>query len=161
MGSALLLAGAFLIKHWIANYPLQTAYTAEGLSTAPGNAWVRPLMIRAAIHAISTLVLTFVYYIVSGADFSLLLMICVASIDMLAHIIIDRFKVDPELFGQFQVASAAEMAQIAQDYKSSDPAVVAAAQAKSDSNKYFWWATGITYSAYGIVYLWMVYILMK
>lgn len=161
MALAFLLLGALFIKHWVANYPLLTSYTAQGLSTTDGNGWIKPMLARAGIHAALTAGIVVLFSIFSSLPLNIPALICVAAIDLIAHLVLDRAKVDPELLGQFQVASAAELAQIQIDYTSKSPAVVAAAQAKSQSNLYFWWGTGLIYVAYSLVYIEMARILTK
>jgi hypothetical protein len=50
-----LLYAAFMVKHFLCDYPLQTAWMAKGKGTVTG--WQAPLAAHAAMHAAGTLVI--------------------------------------------------------------------------------------------------------
>lgn len=85
---------AFQVKHFIADYPLQTAYM---LGKMQRTGWIKPLMAHAAVHAFLTFLIVllvqpsnyFLYFILPLADFSI-------------HFIIDRIKASPDLGGRFK-----------------------------------------------------------
>lgn len=80
----------FQLKHFIADYPLQSVYM---LGKMKNTDWVKPLMAHSFVHAIGTLL------IVSLWDLQLGLIL--ALVDFTLHFIVDRLKADPKLGGQF------------------------------------------------------------
>lgn len=72
---------AFVFKHLLADYVLQTAHMAEAKGAAVG--WAKPLAIHSAIHAIGTLLVV----LPLAASFWWL-----AILDFLLHGTIDRAK---------------------------------------------------------------------
>lgn len=146
----------FALKHFLASYPLQTSYTVKGLSSS---GWFVPMLARCGIQAGCTMLLTLGFWYKMGASFNGMLLVSVMAIDFVSHFLIDRMKVSPEFLGRFQVASPQELAQMQIDYTSKDPGVVVAAQAESDSNKYFWWADGFCHLLYGVIGLTMAYLI--
>lgn len=149
----LMLAAMFAIKHFIANYPFQCSYTSQALQQS---GWFRPMLARISIHGVASIVIVLIYWKMNGMAMNFSALGMVALIDMVSHLLIDRFKVDQEFLGRFKVVSQAEFAQIASDYKSSDHDVVLAAQAKSEANKYFWWSEGLVHLLYVLVGLYLV-----
>lgn len=147
---ALIVALAF--KHFFANYPLQCSYTVKGLGQS---GWFRPMLARCSVHGLATLAVVMVYWMRSGHAVDISLLALVVAFDMVSHLLIDRFKVDKEFLGRFSVSSHAELIQMAEDYKSKDHSVVMAAQAKSDSNKYFWWSDGMIHMMYAVCALYI------
>lgn len=147
----------FALKHFLASYPLQCSYTVKGLGSSN---WFLPMLARCSVPAITTMVLVLGIWHKMGVSLNVTLLAVVMAIDFVSHFLIDRMKVSGGLFGRFQVASPQELAQIAIDYTSKDPAVVEAAQAESDSNKYFWWVDGFCHLLYGAIGLTQIYLIM-
>jgi hypothetical protein len=156
MMSTFVLIALFALKHFLASYPLQCSYTVKGLGSTD---WVKPMLARAGVQAVCTALLAVGYWMVMGKATNLPLLAMVAGIDFVSHFLIDRVKVSKEFLGHFMVASSAELQQAAIDYTSPNRSVVAAAQAKSDSNKYFWWADGLIHLVYALIGLGMAYLI--
>jgi hypothetical protein len=146
----------FALKHFLASYPLQCSYTVKGLGSS---GWFKPMLARCSIQSACTALLALGYWMKTGAGINVTLLVAVMGLDFVSHFLIDRMKVSPEFLGRYQVASPQELAQMAVDYQSKDIAVVKAAQAESDSNKYFWWCDGLCHLLYGLVGLYMAYLI--
>lgn len=142
------LIALMALKHFVASYPLQCSYTVKGLGSSN---WLLPMLARCSIHGAATIIVILSWWWHNGEPMRWSILAIVAGADMLSHFVIDRVKVSSELLGKYQVASPQELAQIAIDYQSKDASVVAAAQAESDSNKYFWWVDGGCHLLYGLV----------
>ena len=71
----------FLVKQWVADFMLQTAWMAKGKECQQG--WVFPLMLHVAIHGMGTLLITLA--IAPGLAW-------LALIDVVLHGVIDRGK---------------------------------------------------------------------
>lgn len=149
------LLAAICVGRWLASYPLQCSYTVTGLD--PGSP-LAPRAARGAVFGLVFAVIISAYWMLQGMPIKLELLAVAIGGAVLAHMLIDYIKIAPSMLGQFKVASQAEFEQIAIDYKSKDAAVVAAAKAKSESSKYFWWSNGLLYVAYGLLDLGLIYL---
>jgi hypothetical protein len=152
--SVYIVIALFALKHFLASYPFQCSYTVKGLQQDPG--WLVPMLARSSVFGVLTAALVAGYWMYAGHPINWVLLAAVSLGDMASHIVIDRIKVSGDMLGGFQVASPQEISQMKIDYQSKDPAVVKAAQAESDSNKYFWWVDGACHLAYGLVGIYIV-----
>ena len=87
-----LLLVLFQLKHFIADYPLQTQYML-GKTKATG--WINPLAAHAAVHAWFTFL---IILFVSPDNYLLYLL---ALVDFVIHFTVDRIKASPKLGGRF------------------------------------------------------------
>ena len=90
--SIFLLLVAFQLKHFIADYPLQTQYML-GKTKATG--WIKPLAAHAAVHAWFTFL---IILFISPDNYLLYLLVLV---DFVIHFTVDRIKASPKLGGKF------------------------------------------------------------
>jgi hypothetical protein len=155
MPVAFILVALFALKHFLANDPLQCRYTVKGLAQTN---WILPMCARASVHSVLTLVLVLGYWIKMGKEVAIPLLLGVMAIDFLSHFALDRARVSKEFFGRFQVASAEDLAQMSLDYQSKNPAVVKAAQLRSESNKLFWWSEGFLNLMYALWFIEMAFL---
>lgn len=86
-----ILLVAFQVKHFIADYPLQTPYM---LGKMKSTGWVKPLAVHALIHAMFTIFI--------AIWFNPHLALALGVIDFILHFIIDRLKASPNLGGRFK-----------------------------------------------------------
>lgn len=81
----------FQIKHFVADYPLQTRYM---LGKFKEHGWIKPLAAHCGVHAGFTFAIAFAF-----VDFGLSLF--VALLDFVIHFTMDRIKASPKLLGRF------------------------------------------------------------
>jgi hypothetical protein len=83
----------FQIKHFVADYPLQTPYMLGKFKPFPQFIW--PLAAHAGVHTIFTVVIALAY---QRYD----LVMSLALLDFTTHFVIDRLKASPALLGRFK-----------------------------------------------------------
>jgi len=83
---------ALFIKHFLADFLLQTAYMLGKGKT--GSGWILPLAAHCLVHALFTLII-FLFF---KPDLALGL----ALLDFVIHFIVDRIKASPSLGGRFK-----------------------------------------------------------
>ena len=76
-----LLYAAFMVKHFLCDYPLQTAWMAKGKGTVTG--WQAPLAAHAAMHAAGTLAIALA---------TVPTLAWLALVDLVVHGTVDRTK---------------------------------------------------------------------
>lgn len=91
---------AYQLKHFIADYPLQSNFYMLGKFRDKG--WVKPLAAHAAVHAAGTL-------LISALVGRPLLGLALAVFDGVVHFTMDRIKASNRLLGRFKALSAQEM----------------------------------------------------
>lgn len=91
METLFLLLVLFQIKHFIADYPLQTGYMLGKLQRTN---WVLPLLSHASVHSVFTFVISVLFVPVQLALF-------LAIADLILHFVIDRLKASPDIGGRF------------------------------------------------------------
>jgi hypothetical protein len=89
--TTLLLLCAYQLKHFFADYPLQTPYMLRKFES--GRTWILPLAAHAGVHAGATLLIALC---VRPSMFWL------ALVDFVVHFIVDRIKASPSLLGRFK-----------------------------------------------------------
>jgi hypothetical protein len=95
----LVLLVAFQVKHFLADYPLQTPYMLQKCKPYPEYIW--PLFAHAGVHAgmtFSLCVLASPFPLMWAAFFACSL----ASLDFLSHVVIDRLKASPSFLGRWK-----------------------------------------------------------
>lgn len=126
----------FQIKHFVADYPLQTPYMLKKF--LGGRDWIIPLACHAGVHALFTLLIALavkpeVAFLVAGIDFTL-------------HFIMDRIKASPNMLGKYKALTA-------KDYMSSTPE-------QKKHNTYFWWSLGLDQSVHHLTHYLIIWILL-
>lgn len=81
----------FQIKHFLADYPLQTDYMLRKFDR---DGWALPLLSHAAIHGGFTLIITSAFVAPSIA-------IALTLFDVAVHFTMDRIKASPYIFGKY------------------------------------------------------------
>ena len=145
VAAALLLVAAFKVKHFVADYPLQTPYM---LGKFKPTGWVRPLAAHAGVHAAITALVAL------GAGAGLLALGC-ALLDFVVHFVMDRVKASPNLMGRWKALSAGEYRSAARmaEYDGTDPELVGAARFGRQllrHNTLFWNCLGIDQLVHGL-----------
>lgn len=170
-----LLLAIFQIKHFIADYPLQTEYMLGKFKT--GTNWILPMCAHVGVHGLFTFTIC-IFYI--GFWLSLLL----AFTDMFIHFIMDRIKASPDMLGRFKSLSASEFRNFIEteailndklskilDSTSSTPEealnvvhekieFIASKNIKKINNTYFWWSLGFDQMIHHLTDLFVVYMIV-
>jgi hypothetical protein len=127
----------FQIKHWLADYPLQTEYM---LGKFKDTGWVRAAGLSTpAVHALGTILLAALW----GANHILLL----GLLDFVVHFTMDRIKASPYKLGRFKPLFGDDFLRAKADsvlmplYENEDR--IGRAKRALKGNTYFWWFLGI------------------
>jgi len=83
----------FQIKHFLADFPLQTEYM---LGKFNAKDWELPLFTHAAVHALMTFGI--VMYFLGNVEIAAGMMM----LDLVTHFTIDRVKASPYMFGKYK-----------------------------------------------------------
>lgn len=97
-----LLLVIFQIKHWLADYRLQTYWMVQGKGAEKD--WVDPLAAHAGIHAGLTFAIASVFLLLCNPGYVL----CAAGLavmDFWIHFGVDRLKASPRTFGSIPMSS--------------------------------------------------------
>lgn len=109
----------FQLKHFLADYPLQTRYMLGKFK--PGLGYVLPLFLHASVHAAFTFLICWTF---SSFWFA----VVAAVFDHTVHFLMDRLKASPSLLGKHKPLTAKEYPCASEEGKR--------------GNKYFWWSLG-------------------
>lgn len=131
-----LLLALFQVKHFFADFPLQTPYMLQKFKL---KGWVLPLAAHAVVQASFTILIS----IWLKPELAVLL----GLFDFVVHFIMDRIKASPNLLGRYKLLSAAEY-----------PGATLAAR---KSNTYFWWALGFDQMVHQLSYLVIIFFLLR
>jgi hypothetical protein len=141
----LLLLVLFQLKHFLADYPLQTAYM---LGKFGPQGWVKPLALHAFVHAMFTDVLIGGYLVLTRPERPLLWALGTAcalgTLDFAVHFTMDRIKASPQLLGRYKALSGKEWMR-AKKVVESPGSDIARLFAEGDlrGNTRFWWSLGL------------------
>lgn len=91
--SIAILLVIFQVKHFVADYPLQTSYMLGKFKPFPQ--FICPLAAHAGVHAAFTVIIAVAY---QRYD----LVVSLALLDFTTHFAIDRLKASPALLGRFK-----------------------------------------------------------
>lgn len=94
----LVIVTAFLVKHFICDFPLQTRYMLGKFGPFPG--YVLPLALHCKVHAIGTALIA--YFLIDEDLGGWSLVWYWAVTDFLSHFVIDRIKASPKLLGRWK-----------------------------------------------------------
>lgn len=141
MVTIFLLLLAFQLKHFLADYPLQTEYMLGKFK--PGKGYVLPLFLHASVHA------AFTFLICWGIQFPGVgpkLALGLALLDGGIHFAMDRIKASPRLLGRHKPLTA-------KDYPT-------ATEEQKRGNKYFWWSLGVDQGVHHLTHYIIIAILL-
>lgn len=99
MATVFALLIAFQVKHFLADYPLQTRWMLGKFKREP-NEWVPPLTAHAFAHASLTAVIVGVASALLGKSVWLAWTLAIG--DFVVHFIVDRIKASPDLLGRWK-----------------------------------------------------------
>ena len=127
----LLLLIILVIKHWLADFPLQTEYM---LNKSAKEGWAIPLLDHALVHGFMS---TVIFMLFSTWWFGLLIGI----LDTMLHFIIDRLKGSPTIKEMYEPWLLRTF--------------------KTDSNKIFWVTLGLDQALHYLSYILYLYIWLR
>jgi len=120
---------AFQFKHFICDYPLQTSYM---LGKMRATNWVLPLTAHAAVHAIGTFTVSYIFLLNLSYTLDAILFASILSVtDFVVHFFVDRLKASPNLGGKF-----------------------------NPTQPYFWWALGADQMAHHLTHYFLIFTLI-
>jgi len=138
----------YQIKHFVADYLLQTPYMLKKF--LPGWDFALPLAAHAGVHALFTL----------GIMLLLaphLWYLCL--LDFAAHFVIDRVKAGPKYLGRYKALMAAEFKRVINTYThANDSDAKTAAKEKLRGNTLFWIALGADQMFHHLTHYVIIYI---
>jgi hypothetical protein len=139
-----LLLVIFHLKHFLADYPLQTPYMLGKFKSGWG--WIKPLAAHAGIHS------AFTSAISAGAGATWRLAIGLAALDFAIHFVMDRIKASPHQLGRWKALSANEMKAVMRGYDPSSGTPISDSIQRHylRSNKLFWWSLGLDQMVHGL-----------
>jgi hypothetical protein len=122
----------FQLKHFFADYPLQTKYM---LGKFKDFGWEKPLLAHVGVHALFTFLIT-CYFGVFHA-------VCFAGIDATIHFVMDRFKADRRYLGRFKSLT--------------EETAPTATKEQWRSNNYFWWSLGFDQMIHHLTHYFIIF----
>lgn len=93
MNASLILMTALLVKHFIADFPLQNRYMLGKFKRV---GWVLPLVAHSSVHVALSIV------VLLAVGVGPLLTLLLATGEGVAHFVIDRVKAHPDLGGRWK-----------------------------------------------------------
>ena len=129
----------FQIKHFLADYPLQTPYMLGKFQSGIG--FVKPLAAHCGVHAAFTFMIVMMW---NAEEYDrLTVALLLAGFDFVIHFVMDRIKASPDMMGHWKALSASEYRQtVTAGAHWKKGAIRELAELKLRHNKYFWWALG-------------------
>lgn len=166
------------IKHFIADYPLQTPYM---LGKFKKKGWLLPLAAHAGVHFLFTFSISFIF--TESLEFSMLLGV----LDFFIHLVMDRIKASPDLLGKYKALNKFEidyMIGTLNDYKQQYEDGFTAANDKEaarihdllekrykrqdkyvkdrwEENAKFWWSLGLDQTVHHLTDLTIAFLIIK
>lgn len=129
---------AFQIKHYLADYPLQTEYM---LGKFKLDGWFLPLAAHCGVHAFFTMFIALACHVPYDIVFGLGL------IDFIFHFSMDRIKADPEALGKYEALT-----------KETFPT---ATDEQKKSNKFFWFSLGFDQMIHHLTHYLIIYRILE
>lgn len=138
----------YQIKHFIADYPLQTGFMLKKF--LPGWDFALPLAAHAGVHALFTLgIMLFL-----APHFWYLCLL-----DFAAHFVMDRIKAGPKYLGRYKALSGAEFKKVFDTYThTNDLDIKAIARERLRGNTLFWIALGFDQMFHHLIHYVIIYI---
>lgn len=158
----------FQIKHFLADYPLQTTYM---LGKFKEKDWLLPLSSHSFCHSLFTI------FISMSFTNNILVSLSCGIIDFILHSIMDRVKASPKMLGKYQAlskdqykglleskalaVSGSKAIQLGQPLVDESNRLVKEIDAKFKSNVYFWYALGLDQMVHHLTHYLIIYIIVS
>jgi Protein of unknown function (DUF3307) len=165
MISVFVLLVVYQLKHFLADFPLQTPYMLKKF--LPGREFIKPLAAHCAVHAGFTVAIAAGYSLAVGRP-APVLAVGLGVLDFVVHFTMDRIKASPAMLGRYKAMAASEFKSahsvIAQSERPGcHHEIVNAARMFKDhlrSNKYFWWALGLDQMVHHLTHYAIIWLLV-
>lgn len=154
----------YQLKHFLADYPLQTPYMLGKFKGYPD--FIKPLLAHSLVHGVFTLSIA-LFFNPSVA------VIC-ALIDLTIHFIIDRIKASPNLLGKYVNLSKEEYLtlndidaslkrelEVSNDNLEIIKNLIKRHDERRKENTYFWWALGWDQMMHHLTHYLLIWIMLK
>lgn len=167
MNNIWILLVLFQLKHFFADYPLQTKFMLGKFKG--GNEWIAPLLAHVAVHGLFTFIICLF--------FNPILSIPLALFDMVVHFCMDRIKASPELLGRYAPLSKAEYMDLMAIKNSQQKFFDSCPHPTSEwslvdkslkninirfkDNVYFWWSLGLDQGVHHLTHYAIIYWLVS
>lgn len=138
----------FQLKHFIADYLLQTHYMLGKFKG--GSKWIKPLAAHAGVHAFLTYAIC-IYFLFNKPHY---ISINLAILDFTIHFIVDRIKASPHLLGKFHNLNR-------DDYIYWKETISGRGSVLLRHNKIFWIALGLDQMLHHLTDAVIVFVLIK
>ena len=168
----------FQIKHFIADYPLQTPYM---LGKFKDKGWIKPLAEHCGVHALFTYWIACFALMYSGFPWTYIwYAFGLAVLDFTIHFIMDRIKASPKMLGRYEslskeqfkgLSEARSMAVRALDFfvpneenlaiRTESARQITQIDQKFKNNKYFWWALGVDQMVHHLTDILIIFLIIK
>lgn len=152
MKTLFILLVVYQIKHFLADFPLQTPYMLGKFKG--GLDWVLPLLAHVAVHGAGTYMIACIF---GRPEIAFTL----AFFDMGIHFAMDRVKASPNLLGRYKAMSANEMTAIVNTTEYIGPAYKGWVNGAVRSNKLFWWALGVDQMVHHLTHYGIIYMIVR
>jgi hypothetical protein len=163
-----ILLVVFQIKHFIADYPLQTPYM---LGKFKDKGWIKPLSAHCGVQAIFTFLIAATAL---GWDKDVgLYVLGLSALDFTIHFIMDRIKASPKMLGRYESISKGQFKGLSEarslavqgiGFKNLDETAkseIKIIDAKFKGNKYFWWALGFDQMVHHLTDILIIFLIIK
>lgn len=158
----MVLLVAYQVKHFIADFPLQTPYMLQKFKSV---GWVLPLAAHAGVHALFTLgiALAVLWHVPGGIIWALV----AAAFDFGVHFTMDRIKASPKMWGRYQALSADEYRSVAHkaNYEGANPELLLNrdhCRKRLADNTEYWLALGVDQKVHHLThYAIIAFLIMK
>ena len=160
-----ILLVAFTIKHFIADFPLQSEYMLK--KSGRGTTWVLPLLAHSSVHAFLTLVILTAFRLYSEVSHIVELpwsqVITLVLIDLTIHAVTDIIKASPYLLGRYQLVGNREVKAAIKGFrfKSDRTKFLNRLRAINRDQKYFWWALGADQMVHHLTNIGIIYLIFN
>lgn len=146
------LLTVFQIKHFLADYPLQSNYMLGKFK--PGWDFVKPLLAHVGVH----MAFTFVILLVFCPWLLWCQIVGLTLLDGVIHFIMDRIKASPNYLGRFKPLNKDEYQAALWLAASSDKDAREKANKLITGNKYFWLSLGFDQFVHHLTHYLIVFI---
>ena len=156
---------AYQIKHWVADYPLQTEYMLGKFSPTP-TIWLPALSLHALVHSLGTaLIVSWALFFSQRIHTNLWcwsVIVGAALFDFVIHFTMDRVKASASMLGRFKQLDGSTFMNMKNILKNAneDSNTLNAAKKRLWDNKFFWWALGFDQAIHHLTHYAIIFFLI-
>lgn len=166
---------AFQIKHFIADYPLQTPYM---LGKFKDKGWIKPLAAHCGVQALFTFLIAATAL---GWDKNVgLYVLGLSVLDFTIHFVMDRIKASPKMLGRYESISKDQYKGLVEAHQLANSAYnhfagqigreevefeaareIVRIENKFKSNTYFWWSLGFDQMVHHLTDILIIFLIIQ